>query len=157
MATEPTKAETDNSKSLVSRGVGTALKALKAAVGAAYDGDVGNYLGHGASELANVIVHGHAAPMYSRSTNPVEPSPEEAPEQPQVTIHGAPEQQTSLVVSLASHATTTNASVSNEQSQASVSNPAESTFVRSESKLHHYVEEMSAMSDPPMPENELSR
>lgn len=45
-------------------------KAILTALEAPYSGTIGNYLSHGATELANIVVHGHAAPMYSHSAAP---------------------------------------------------------------------------------------
>lgn len=64
------KAEQNNTpqpaESKIARAVLTALRAP-------YSGTIGNYLSHGATELANIVVHGHAAPMYSHAASPASP------------------------------------------------------------------------------------
>lgn len=61
------KAEQNNTpqpaESKIARAVLTALQAP-------YSGTIGNYLSHGATEAANFVVHGHAAPMYSHAASP---------------------------------------------------------------------------------------
>jgi len=57
------------------------------------DGTLTSYLAHGATELANFIVHGHAAPMYGRSVSPPDSQSPEAPDtqtdQPPTQIQAA--------------------------------------------------------------------
>ncbi len=90
-------------------------KAILAGLSVPYEGTFGKWLQHGATELANMALHGHAAPVYSHSMSPSEtPQPEQsmvqaeqvvAPETkepskghsaaqesstPQVTAHGSP-------------------------------------------------------------------
>jgi hypothetical protein len=49
--------------------IAEALRSLNQSKGAQ---DLTGYIAHGATEAANLLVHGHAAPMYAHGTSPPE-------------------------------------------------------------------------------------
>ena len=68
------KAETEQQSKIGKMADKTAIGVLKV-LQSPYEGTVGQWMAHGATELANMALHGHAAPVYSHSLAPSDVAP----------------------------------------------------------------------------------
>ena len=80
----------------VTRFVGNAIKTL------ANDPSLQQWFGHGVNEVANMVLHGHPAPIYARSASPkdqeIVPQQVQQEEEVTVTSHGPAESAPSVNV-----------------------------------------------------------
>ncbi len=98
------------SNSTIAKAIGSfvknTLKNIVKELTSPYDGTLGSFFQYGASELANIVLHGHAAPVYSHSMSPAQASALSEPVAPQSDL---PKAATEVAAEMSSVDATANA------------------------------------------------